>query len=44
MAIPSEQISRILPKLIPIGLILLTLIVFWPVHPADFSIMTTRSL
>ena len=36
MTIPSEQTSRILPKLIPIGLILLTLIVFWPVHTADF--------
>ena len=36
MTIPSEQTSRILPKLIPIGLILVTLIGFWPVHTADF--------
>ncbi len=36
MTIPSEQTSRILPKLTPIGLILLTLIGFWSGHTADF--------
>ena len=36
MTIPSEQTSRIPSVLVPIGLVLLTLFVFWPIHTADF--------